>query len=69
MLQPIMQQPPYKKLTHRRRQMMQMYHIENKTLEEIGKQFGITRERVRQIIKSAESFKQEIIEKNKPNLS
>jgi RNA polymerase sigma factor (sigma-70 family) len=56
-----MQQPPYKRLTPRRREMMQMYHVEKKTLEEIGKHFGITRERVRQIIKSSENFKKEII--------
>lgn len=59
--QPIMPPTHYKKLTPRRREMMQMHHLENKTLEEIGKHFGITKERVRQIIKSSENFKKEII--------
>ena len=48
-------QNPYKNLTPRRREILEM-HLQGKTLEEIGKKFGISRERVRQIIKKLEKF-------------
>jgi len=41
------------KLTERRRAILIM-RLEGKTLEEIGHHFGITRERVRQIIANLE---------------
>ena len=36
-------------LPEREQKILMMYYCENKTLEEIGKEFGVTRERVRQI--------------------
>jgi RNA polymerase sigma factor (sigma-70 family) len=39
----------YKNLTPRQREILEM-RLKGKTLEEIGNKFGITRERVRQIL-------------------
>ena len=33
--------------------VLRMYYLENQTLENIGKQFNVTREAIRQSIKSA----------------
>lgn len=50
-------QDQYKNLTPRRKEMLAMYS-QGKTLEEIGRQFGISRERVRQIISRLDNFKE-----------
>lgn len=42
------------KLTQREHDMLYMRAIEYKTLEEVGKKFGVTRERIRQIEAKAE---------------
>jgi RNA polymerase sigma factor (sigma-70 family) len=49
-------QDQYKNLTPRRKEMLEM-RSQGKTLEEIGNKFGISRERVRQIIKKANGLK------------
>ncbi len=46
---------PYKKLTPRRKEVMEMY-LQGKTLQEIGDKFGISRERVRQIVDKLKNF-------------
>jgi len=43
----------YKKLTTRRKAMLEM-RLQGKTLEAIGEKFGISRERVRQILSKLE---------------
>ena len=40
-------------LTNKQRQQLSMYYFEDKTLSEIGKEFGVTREAIRQNINKA----------------
>jgi RNA polymerase sigma factor (sigma-70 family) len=40
-------------LSEKQKQHLRMYYLENQTLENIGKQFNVTREAIRQSIKSA----------------
>lgn len=40
----------FNKLSSREKQILTMYNLEEKTLDEIGQKIGLTRERVRQII-------------------
>lgn len=49
-------QSQYKDLTPRRKEMLDM-RLQGKTLKAIGLKFGISRERVRQIIKKLDNFK------------
>ena len=49
-------QSQYKDLTPRRKEMLDM-RLQGKTLKAIGSKFGISRERVRQIIKKLDNFK------------
>jgi DNA-directed RNA polymerase sigma subunit (sigma70/sigma32) len=60
-------QNQYKNLTPRRKEMMEIYCLQEKSLEEIGNKFGIGKERVRQIIKRSDNFKKEIIENESHN--
>jgi RNA polymerase sigma factor (sigma-70 family) len=48
----------YKNLTPRRKEILEM-HLEGKTLQEIGEKFGISRERVRQILEKLKNLKYE----------
>jgi uncharacterized glyoxalase superfamily protein PhnB len=47
----------YKNLTPRRKEILEL-HLQGKTLEEMGKKFKISKERVRQILKKLNNFKQ-----------
>ena len=48
-INPKIMKEQYKKLTPRRKEMLEM-RSKGETLEKIGRKFGISRERVRQII-------------------
>jgi len=51
-------QDQYKYLTPRRKEILELYTKQGKTMAEIGTKFGISRERVRQILKKLENFKE-----------
>lgn len=50
----------YKDLTPRRKEMLTM-RLQGETLKAIGLKFGISRERVRQIIKKLDNFRDQIL--------